>query len=285
LGPTGVGKTELARLLAEFMFGDKEALIRIDMTDFMEKQNVSRLVGAPPGYVGYDEGGLLTEKIRRKPYSVILLDEIEKAHPDVFNILLQVLEEGELQDNLRHTVSFRNTIIIMTSNIGARQLNKDNSMGFAVENGDFVYKEMKNSAMNELKRSFNPEFLNRIDEVVVFHHLTKEHLTKIIDIMFVETIENMKEKNIDITLSEEAKNFIIEKDYDKKYGARPLRRSLQKEISDQLSVELLSGRFKEGDKILVTVHGGEIVFVTSEETTENKDEKPTAETELSSLSM
>jgi len=264
LGPTGVGKTELARLLAEFIFGDKDALIRIDMSDFMEKQNVSRLVGAPPGFVGYDEGGLLTEKIRRKPYSVILLDEIEKAHPDVFNILLQVLEEGELQDNLGHTVSFRNTIIIMTSNLGARQLNKDSSMGFAVDNKEFAYKEMKNAAMNELKRVFNPEFLNRIDEVVVFHHLTKEDLSKIIDIMFVETKDNMKEKNIEIILTEEAKNYIIEKEYDKKYGARPLRRSLQREISDSLSIELLSGRFKEGDKIMVTLHGGEIVFVLDE---------------------
>lgn len=273
LGPTGVGKTELAHLLAEFIFGDKDALIRLDMSDFMEKQNVSRLVGAPPGYVGYDEGGLLTEKIRRKPYSVVLLDEIEKAHPDVFNILLQVLEEGELQDNLGHAVSFRNTIIIMTSNIGARQLNKDSSVGFTLDaNKDLAYKEMKNAAMNELKRAFNPEFLNRIDEVVVFHHLTKEDLSKIVDIMFVETIESMREKDIEIVLSDEAKEFVIEKEYDKKYGARPLRRTLQKEISDPLSVELLSGRIKEGDKILVTLHGGEIVFVLNEESNKSNIE-------------
>lgn len=261
LGPTGVGKTELAHLLAEFMFGDREALIRIDMSDFMEKQNISRLVGAPPGYVGYDEGGLLTEKIRRKPYSVILLDEIEKAHPDVFNILLQVLEEGELQDNLGHTVSFRNTIIIMTSNVGARQINKESSVGFSVDNKDFAYKEMKNAAINELKRLFNPEFLNRIDEVVVFHQLSKEDLSKIIDIMFIETKQNMKEKNLEIELTEEAKNYIIDKDYDKKYGARPLRRALQKEIADQLSIEILEGRYKEEDKIIVDVQGGEIIFL------------------------
>jgi ATP-dependent Clp protease ATP-binding subunit ClpC len=260
LGPTGVGKTELARCLSEFMFGDREALIRIDMSDFMEKHNVSRLVGAPPGYIGYDEGGLLTEKIRRRPYSVILLDEIEKAHPDVFNMLLQVLEEGELADNLGHNVSFKNTIIIMTSNVGARQINRDNALGFNSDNQEIAYKEMKNQAISELKRVFNPEFLNRIDETVVFHSLTKAHLSKIVDIMFVEVQESVKEKNITITLSETAREFIIEKDYDKKFGARPLRRALQKEISDPLSIEILSGNFKQGDEIIVEVKDDKLVF-------------------------
>ncbi|OHD11328.1 MAG: Clp protease [Spirochaetes bacterium GWD1_27_9] len=265
LGPTGVGKTELAKSLAEFIFGNREALVRIDMSDFMEKHNVSRLVGAPPGYIGYDEGGHLTEKIRRKPYSVILLDEIEKAHPDVFNILLQVLEEGELSDNLGHTVSFRNTIIIMTSNVGARQITKENAVGFAVEERELVYKEMKASAMSELKRVFNPEFLNRIDEIVVFHALTKENLRRIIDIMFIEIQENVKDKNLTISLSDNAKNYIIEKDYDKKFGARPLRRALQKEISDPMAVEILSGRFKDGDHIILDVEAEEIIFKVENE--------------------
>jgi ATP-dependent Clp protease ATP-binding subunit ClpC len=260
LGPTGVGKTELARCLSEFMFGDREALIRIDMSDFMEKHNVSRLVGAPPGYVGYDEGGLLTEKIRRRPYSVILLDEIEKAHPDVFNMLLQVLEEGELADNLGHNVSFKNTIIIMTSNVGARQINRDNALGFNSDSQDIAYKEMKTHAISELKRAFNPEFLNRIDEIVVFHSLTKTHLSKIVDIMFLEVQESVNEKNIKITLSEKAREFIIDKDYDKKFGARPLRRSLQKEISDPLSIEILSGNYNPGDEIVVDVKDDKLVF-------------------------
>lgn len=265
LGPTGVGKTELARSLANLLFGDDDSLIRIDMSDYMEKHNVSRLVGAPPGYVGYEEGGVLTEKIRRKPYSVILLDEIEKAHPDVFNILLQILEEGEIADNLGHNISFRNTIIIMTSNVGARQINKDSSLGFSQNNENFEYKEIKSSAMNELKKFFNPEFLNRIDEVVVFHSLAKEDLIKIVDIMFIETKNNLKEQNIEIELTEAAKNFVIEKRYDKKYGARTLRRAIQTDISDAISLEILNSRIKEGDIVEVGVTEDKLTFIKRNE--------------------
>ncbi|HPY86809.1 MAG TPA: ATP-dependent Clp protease ATP-binding subunit [Spirochaetota bacterium] len=265
LGPTGVGKTELARSLANFLFGDDDSLIRIDMSDYMEKHNVSRLVGAPPGYVGYEEGGVLTEKIRRKPYSVILLDEIEKAHPDVFNILLQILEEGEIADNLGHNISFRNTIIIMTSNVGARQINKESSLGFFQNNDGSEYKEIKSSAMNELKKFFNPEFLNRIDETVVFRSLAKEDLIQIVDIMFVETKNNLKEKNIEIELTEAAKNFIIEKRYDKKYGARTLRRAIQTDISDAISLEILNSRIKEGDIIEIGITDNNLTFIKRNE--------------------
>lgn len=253
LGPTGVGKTEVAKSLAEFLFGDQGALIRIDMSDFMEKHNVSRLIGAPPGYVGYEEGGILTEKIRRRPYSVILFDEIEKAHSDVFNILLQILEEGELADNLGHIVSFRNTIIIMTSNIGARSITNENVIGFTKDSSLDDYKNIKNLAINELKRIFNPEFLNRIDEIVVFHSLSKENLLSIIDIMFKEIKEGLKEKNISIELTENAKEFIIEKYYDKKYGARTLRRAIQKDIADIISLEILNNKIKENNNIIVDV--------------------------------
>jgi len=265
LGPTGVGKTELARSLANFLFGDDDSLIRIDMSDYMEKHNVSRLVGAPPGYVGYEEGGVLTEKIRRKPYSVILLDEIEKAHPDVFNILLQILEEGEIADNLGHNISFRNTIIIMTSNVGARQINKESSLGFFQNNDGSEYKEIKSSAMNELKKFFNPEFLNRIDETVVFRSLAKEDLIQIVDIMFVETKNNLKEKNIEIELTEAAKNFIIEKRYDKKYGASTLRRAIQTDISDAISLEILNSRIKEGDIIEIGITDNNLTFIKRNE--------------------
>jgi len=260
LGPTGVGKTLLAKTLAEFLFGDEDALVRIDMSDFMEKHNVSRLVGAPPGYVGYEEGGLLTEKIRRRPYSVILLDEIEKAHPDVFNLLLQVLEEGQLQDNLGHTVSFRNTVLIMTSNAGAREISKDTTLGFHAEGGMMHYGEIKNSAMSELKRMFNPEFINRVDEIVVFHSLDKEHLKLILGMMIAEVDERLVAKQITLDIRPRARDYLIEKGFDEKYGARPLRRILQKEVEDPLSLELLRGRFREGSTIAVDVKEGGIVF-------------------------
>lgn len=260
LGPTGVGKSLLAKTLAEFLFGSEDALIRIDMSDFMEKHNVSRLVGAPPGYVGYEEGGLLTEKIRRRPYSVILLDEIEKAHPDVFNMLLQVLEEGELQDNLGHKVSFRNTVLIMTSNVGAREISRDSSVGFQVQEGLIPHSEIKNSAMSELKRFFRPEFINRVDEIVVFHSLTKPEINNIFDIMFEEVAERLAEKLIRIEITRKAKEKLIEKGYDVKYGARPLRRVIQKEIEDQLSMELLKDRFKEGDTISIGIKNDKISF-------------------------
>ncbi len=260
LGPTGVGKTLLAKTLAEFLFGNPEALVRIDMSDFMEKHNVSRLVGAPPGYIGYEEGGLLTEKIRRRPYSVILLDEIEKAHPDVFNLLLQVLEEGQLQDNLGHLVSFRNTVLIMTSNAGAREISKESALGFQMTEGTLHFAEIKSSALNELKRLFNPEFINRVDEIVVFHSLNKIHLAAILEIMICEIQGRLLEQNITLEIRKGVKEYLVEKGYDEKFGARPLRRILQKEVEDPLSVEMLKGRFPQGSSIVVDLKEKNIVF-------------------------
>ncbi len=260
LGPTGVGKTLLAKTLAEFLFGSEDHLVRIDMSDYMEKHNVSRLVGSPPGYVGYEEGGLLTEKIRRKPYSVILLDEIEKAHPDVFNLLLQVLEEGQLQDNLGHVVSFRNTVLIMTSNAGAREISRESAVGFNTGDGLMAFHEIKASAMNELKRVFRPEFLNRTDEIVVFHSLTKKEIVKILDILLGEVQTRLSEKEIILEVKKSAREYLIEKGYEVRYGARPLRRTIQREIEDPLSMEILKGRFTNGDHIIVTVRSGKISF-------------------------
>jgi len=260
LGPTGVGKTYLAKTLAEFLFGSEDSLIRIDMSEFMEKHNVSRLVGAPPGYVGYQEGGELTEKIRRKPYSVILFDEIEKAHPDVFNMLLQVLEEGQLSDHLGHTVDFRNTVIIMTSNVGSKEIHKGTSLGFSIgtEKNDFL--DIKDKAISALNKVFNPEFLNRVDEVVVFHSLKKDHIGKIIDIMFEEMRTTLKEKGMTFEITDSARSFIIDKGYDEKYGARPLRRTIQREIEDPLANEILKGVFKKQSKIIIDYRENRIVF-------------------------
>ncbi len=260
LGPTGVGKTLLAKTLARFLFGSEDALVRIDMSDFMEKHNVSRLVGAPPGYVGYEEGGLLTEKIRRRPYSVILLDEIEKAHPDVFNLLLQVFEEGELQDNLGHKVSFRNTVIIMTSNAGAREISRDATLGFHVGEGIMAQKEIESSAITELKRVFRPEFLNRVDETVVFHSLDKEHVKEILEIMLSEVMERLFEMNIYLDVKKSAKEYLITKGFDMKYGARPLRRTIQKEVEDPISLEILKVRFTSGSTIIVSKKGDKLVL-------------------------
>ena len=232
LGPTGVGKTLAAKTLAEFLFGNEDALVRIDMSDFMEKHNVSRLVGAPPGYVGYEEGGMLTERIRRRPYSVILLDEIEKAHPDVFNLLLQVLEEGQLQDQLGHTVSFRNTVLIMTSNAGAREISTDSSLGFQVEPGGKQFSEIRSHVLSEMKRLFSPEFLNRIDESVVFHALSKPQLEQILELELEDVRSRLGEQQISLEVRKEAREYLMEKGYDPKYGARPLRRVLQKDIED-----------------------------------------------------
>ena len=259
LGPTGVGKTLLAKSLAEFLFGDAEALIRVDMSDFMEKHNASRLVGAPPGYVGYEEGGLLTEKIRKRPYSVVLLDEVEKAHADVFNLLLQVLEEGELQDSFGHKVSFRNTVLIMTSNAGAREINRG-SFGFTAGNGALAHTEIKSSVMTELKRLFRPEFLNRIDEIVVFHSLEREHITRILELMLVEVSIRLAELSIQLDVNAKARDLLMDMGYDVTYGARPLRRTIQKEIEDPLSVAILQGRFESGDSVSAEVRSGKIRF-------------------------
>jgi len=260
LGPTGVGKTLLAKTLAQFLFGDEEALVRVDMSDYMEKHNVSRLVGAPPGYVGYEEGGVLTEKIRRRPYSVILLDEIEKAHPDVFNLLLQVLEEGELHDNLGHKVSFRNSVLIMTSNAGAREISKSGALGFQASEGVMSHAEIKASAMNELQRSFRPEFINRVDEIVVFTSLKRPEIRRILDILLSEISLRLLEMNIILEVKQSAKDYFIDKGYDVKYGARPLRRVLQKELEDPLSMEMLKGRCVSGTHMIVGIRKGEIHF-------------------------
>ncbi len=264
LGPTGVGKTELVRALAEFMFGNEDTLIRLDMSEFMEKHTVARLVGAPPGYVGYEEGGQLTEAVRRKSYCAVLLDEIEKAHPDVFNILLQIFDDGHLTDAKGRRVDFRNSIIVMTSNVGAELIRKGGSIGFAVHSDDTKtreedYERMKETLLAELKKAFRPEFLNRIDGVVVFHPLTKEHVRKILDLMLDIVAQQLSEKGIKLEVTEAAKDFLGEKGYDEVFGARPLRRVIQSMLEDKLSDDLLRGKLKEGDTAIVDLEGEEIV--------------------------
>ena len=264
LGPTGVGKTELVRALAEFMFGSEDTLIRLDMSEFMEKHAVSRLVGAPPGYVGYDEGGQLTEAVRRKSYCCILLDEIEKAHPDVFNILLQIFDDGHLTDAKGRRVDFRNSIIVMTSNIGAELIRKGSSIGFASRSDEaktqqMDYERMKEKLLGELKKTFRPEFLNRVDGVVVFHSLTKEHIRQIVDLMLATVTQQLAEKKVKLEVTDSAKDFLGEKGYDEVYGARPLRRVIQDRVEDKLSEDLLGGKFQAGDTVVVDLEDGEIV--------------------------
>ncbi|TKJ46114.1 ATP-dependent Clp protease ATP-binding subunit ClpC [Candidatus Aerophobetes bacterium Ae_b3b] len=266
IGPTGVGKTYLARNLAQFLFGDEDALIRLDMSEYMERFNVSRLIGAPPGYVGYQEGGELTEKVRRRPYSVILLDEIEKAHPDVFNILLQVMEDGRLSDNLGHAVDFRNTVLIMTSNLATEQITTEGSLGFQAKNkAALSHQEIKSKVTSELKRNFRPEFLNRVDEVIVFHSLIKKEIKKILDLMLNEVKELLKEKEIKLELTEEAKDLIAKEGYDPDFGARPLRRAIQRLIENPLSEKILEGKFKQGDTVTVEIKEGNVVLKKKEE--------------------
>lgn len=258
LGPTGVGKTQLAKALAKYLFGSEESLIRIDMSDFMEKHTASRLVGAPPGYVGYEEGGVLTEKVRRHPYSVVLLDEIEKAHPDIFNLLLQLLEEGELSDNLGHTVNFRNTVIIMTSNAGARQITNEGRVGFGTLDGVMPYEEIKAGAMNELKKLLSPELINRIDDVIVFDALSKIEVSKILDIQLAELGDRLAERGLTISLKPKAKEYLIENGYNPAMGARPMKRLLRKEIEDPLSMELLSNAGKDYNTVSIECNNGKI---------------------------
>lgn len=253
LGPTGVGKTHLAKILAEKIFGDRDAIIQIDMSEYMEKHTVSRLIGSPPGYVGHEEGGQLTEQVRRRPYSVVLFDEIEKAHPDVAQLLLQVLEEGRLTDSLGRSVDFRNTIIIMTSNIGADVLQKDTSLGFTVGNAAQDFEKIKDKIMDETKRVFKPEFINRINELVIFHSLTKENLHLIVELEIAKVAQRLKEKKLELEVSQEAKEFLIEKGYDKKYGARPLNRAIDRYITDPLSEAILGKKIIKGYPIRVTV--------------------------------
>ena len=266
LGPTGVGKTLLARILAEFMFGDEEALVQLDMSEYMEKFNVSRLIGAPPGYVGYEEGGQLTEKIRRRPYAVVLLDEIEKAHSDVFNLLLQILEEGRLTDSFGRKVDFRNTILIMTSNVGAQIIRKRGSLGFKTIKEEIEYEEMKNLLLEEVKKTFKPEFLNRLDEIIVFKPLDKEALERIVEIEISYVNERLREQNLYVELSKEAKEFFIEKGFDPMFGARPLKRIIQRFLEDPLAEEMIRGRFKDKEKkdgvvkVLVKRKGEELIF-------------------------
>ncbi len=252
LGPTGVGKTELARALAEVLFGDEDAMVRVDMSEYMEKHTVSRLVGAPPGYVGYEEGGQLTEAVRRKPYSVVLLDEIEKAHPDVFNVLLQVMEDGRLTDAKGRTVDFRNTVIIMTSNVGMDTIKREAVLGFRTdENPEAGYEDMKKKVTGELRRTFRPEFLNRIDEIIVFHSLNREHIKDIVKIMVNELAERLAEHDIQIEVTDPAMEYLAREGFDENYGARPLRRAIQKEIEDRLSEEMLRGTFQRGDRVRI----------------------------------
>lgn len=277
LGPTGVGKTELARALAEAMFGDENAVIRIDMSEYGEKHSTSRLVGAPPGYVGYEEGGQLTEKVRRKPYSVVLLDEIEKAHPEVFNILLQVLEDGRLTDSKGRVVDFRNTLIILTSNVGAEAIKRNSTLGFtAVVDAGADYDNMKGKVMDELKKSFRPEFLNRIDEIIVFHSLEEKHIAEIVTLMSEELRKRLLEHEVDFELTDNAKSFLAKSGFDPAYGARPLRRAIQKHIEDKLSEELLTGNVTKGDSLLIDEENGALsvtkkdVVVPSNEEIETK---------------
>jgi ATP-dependent Clp protease ATP-binding subunit ClpC len=248
-----VGKTELARALAEFLFADRDALIRVDMSEYMEKFSVSRLIGAPPGYVGYEDSGTLTKAVRRRPYSVVLLDEIEKAHPDVFNILLQVLDEGRLTDNYGRVIDFKNTVIIMTSNLGARDITKGKALGFHPRDESTQYETMRGRVKDEIERAFNPEFLNRVDDIIVFHPLSRDQIGQIVHIMLKEVRDRLAEENLRLQLTEAALEFLVDHGYDEKFGARPLRRAIQKYIEDPLSEKILAAEFPAGEEIEVDV--------------------------------
>jgi ATP-dependent Clp protease ATP-binding subunit ClpC len=252
-GPTGVGKTELARALARFLFADDQALIRVDMSEYMEKFSVSRLIGAPPGYVGYEDSGTLTKAVRRKPYSVVLLDEIEKAHPDVFNILLQVLDEGRLTDNYGRAIDFKNTVVIMTSNVGARDIVKSRSLGFSETSAEVSFEKMAEKVRDEINKVFNPEFLNRLDDVIVFHPLGREHIAQIVGILFGQVADRLTEEQLTLRRTPAATEFLVDHGYDEQYGARPLKRAVQRYVEDPLSEKILMGEVSKGDEIEVDV--------------------------------
>jgi ATP-dependent Clp protease ATP-binding subunit ClpC len=261
LGPTGVGKTELAKALAEFLLDDENRLVRIDMSEFQERHTVSRLIGSPPGYVGYGEGGQLTERIRRNPYSVILLDEIEKAHPDVYNLLLQILDDGRLTDAQGRTVDFKNTILIGTSNIGSERITREvAAIGFGRKELSDRYEDIKASVMEEVKRVFKPEFLNRIDDLIVFHQLSEEHVRQITDLLLRQLAERLEEKKIAIEVSEEVKEMLAREGFDPLYGARPLKRTIERLIENELASRLIQGQFREGDRVAVELEDGQIAF-------------------------
>src|SRR5213594_163991 len=260
LGPTGVGKTLLAKSLAECMFGDSKSLIQLDMSEYMERHNASRMIGSPPGYVGYEEGGQLTEQVRRKPYSVVLFDEVEKAHPDVMNMLLQILEEGKLTDSVGRVVDFRNTIILLTSNVGSETLRKGTSLGFGPIDDVASYERMRDRILDEAKRAFRPEFMNRLDDVIVFRSLTKPDLIEILDLEIRKVMERLKDKNLKLNLDDKAKDFLVEKGYDPTYGARPMRRAVERFLEDPLAEEILKGNLHEGDPVQVTVENDKLLF-------------------------
>lgn len=275
-GPTGVGKTELAKALADYFFGSQENIIRVDMSEYMERHTVSKLIGSPPGYVGYSEGGQLTEMVRRKPYAVVLFDEIEKAHPDVFNLLLQILDDGRLTDSKGRNVDFKNTIIIMTSNVGARGIENPSPLGFSVSDDDEKarYEKMKETVMDEMKKMFRPEFLNRLDDTIIFHQLTKEEIRNIVDIMLQDLIKRLATQSMELLVPDDVKDELAKEGYSPSYGARPLRRVIQKKLEDELSEQILLGRFKEGDNIAASMKDGEIVFEKTDEKPVKKEDSP-----------
>ena len=263
LGPTGVGKTELTKALARNMFGSENNMIRLDMSEYMEPHSVSKLIGSPPGYVGYDDGGQLTEQVRRKPYSIVLFDEIEKAHPDVFNMLLQILDDGRLTDSNGRTVNFKNTIIIMTSNAGARNITENKTIGFASkEEKEANYEKTKSEVMSELKRTFRPEFLNRLDEIIVFRKLDHDSVKKIAKIMIDESVDKLKERNIEISVDDSVVEYIAKVGFDDIYGARPLKRAVQSKIEDEFAEQILDGKIKEGDKVTLKAEEDKVIIAT-----------------------
>ena len=260
LGPTGVGKTELARALAEYLFDDEEAMVRLDMSEYMEKHTVARLIGSPPGYIGFEEGGQLTEAVRRRPYRVVLLDEIEKAHPDVFNILLQILEDGRLTDGHGRAVDFRNAVVILTSNLGTEEWHRSTGVGFLKTEDKQDFQRFKTTVESTLKRAFRPELLNRLDEVIVFHPLTQEQLRSIVGLMVQEVQKRLAERQVSIELTPGAAEWLVQKGFDPVYGARPLRRAIQRELENPLSTRILAGEFTEGDTVSIHVEGDKLTF-------------------------